>query len=531
MDLQLNATAVKGLSAVHMNLSRPELYEAIVTRGEAQLAKGGAIAATTGEYTGRSPKDKYIVSTSTTENVIWWDGKEAHRFTREQFDALHRKQLDYLKGKELFVRDCYAGAGEQNQMRVRIATERAWHNLFAHNMFRRVNDADVLKNWEPEFSVLQTPGFSATPDADDTRSEVFVALDLERRLVMIGGTRYAGEIKKSIFTALNYLLPLKGVLGMHCSANTGANGDSAVFFGLSGTGKTTLSADASRELIGDDEHGWSDQGIFNFEGGCYAKVIRLSQEAEPEIHRTTGMFGTILENVPFFRGTRIPNLDDDSLTENTRASYPLESIDNIVESGTGGHPKHVIMLTCDAFGVLPPVAMLSPEQAMYHFISGYTAKVAGTERGVTEPKATFSACFGAPFMPLHPGRYAELLGKKIEEHGTRCWLLNTGWSGGAYGVGSRMPIRYSRALLNAALAGTLNDVEMRVDPTFGVSVPVSCPGVPDEILDPRSVWDDTSAYDERAAKLAQMFHENFKAFEDGVTPAIRKAGPRVGAAV
>ena len=530
MDLELNATTLRGLAAVHANFSRPELYESILCNGEAQLAEGGAVVANTGEFTGRSPKDKYIVATPTTEGRIWWDGKEAHRFTQEQFDALHAKQLKYLEGREVYTRDCYAGADDTHRLAVRVVTERAWHNLFADNMFIPERDPAKLASFKPEFSIVHTPGFQADPAADGTRSEVFVALDFDRGLIIIGGTRYAGEIKKSIFTTLNYLLPLRGVLGMHCSANEGPSGDTALFFGLSGTGKTTLSAEADRKLIGDDEHGWSDDGIFNFEGGCYAKVIRLSAEAEPQIHATTSMYGTVLENVAFFDGTRTPNLDDARFTENTRASYPLSSIGNTVESGCGGHPKNVIMLTCDAFGVLPPISKLTPAQAMYHFVSGYTAKVAGTERGVTEPKATFSACFGAPFMPLHPGKYADLLGQKMDQHGASCWLLNTGWSGGPCGVGARMPIAYSRALLRAALSGALDSVEMRIDPVFGIAVPTSCPDVPSTILDPRSTWDDGAAYDAKAAELAEMFRANFKAFEDGTSADVCAAGPKVAAA-
>ena len=527
MDLDIGCATLVGLSAIHSNLSRPELYEHALRVGDGQLAEGGALVTNTGQYTGRSPKDKYIVSDEETEGAIWWDGKEAHPWPRERFNAMLARQIEYLKGKDVYVRDCYAGADEKHRLAVRVVNERAWHNLFADNMFIPERDPAKQASFAPDFTIIHTPHLEAIPDQDGTRSEVFVVLDFKQRTILIGGTRYAGEIKKSIFTTLNYLLPLKGVLGMHCSANIGEGGDTALFFGLSGTGKTTLSADPERALIGDDEHGWGDNGVFNFEGGCYAKVINLSPEAEPEIHATTKMYGTILENVAFAGDTRSLDLDDARFTQNTRASYPLTSIPNVVPSGTGGHPKHVIMLTCDAFGVLPPIARMTPAQAMYHFISGYTAKVAGTERGVTEPKATFSACFGAPFMPLHPAVYAEQLGAAVDKHGATCWLVNTGWSGGPYGVGKRMPIAYSRALLRAALMGDLDNVEMRADPTFGFDVPTTCPGVPDEVLRPRDTWEDGASYDSRAAALAEMFQTNFAAFKDRSSAEIAGAGPRV----
>ena len=527
MDLNLPTTTLPNLGDVHWNLTPPELYEHIIRRGEGQVARRGPIVASTGQYTGRSPKDKYIVTDADVEGRVWWDGGEAHRFTSEQFDRLLARQQAYLQGREVFVQDCYAGADPTHRLPVRIVTEKAWHNLFARNMFIQEKDAAALAEFVPGFTVIHTPELKADPELDGTRSEVFVVLNFAKRIVLIGGSLYAGEIKKSIFTTLNYLLPLQGVLGMHCSANVGADGDSALFFGLSGTGKTTLSADPERALIGDDEHGWSDDGIFNFEGGCYAKVIRLSPVAEPQIYATTKMFGTILENVVFKEGGRHLDLDDARFTENTRASYPIESIDNIVDGGTGGHPKNVILLTCDAFGVMPPIAKLTPAQAMYHFISGYTAKVAGTERGVTEPKAAFSACFGAPFMPLHPGVYAELLGKLTETHGSTCWIVNTGWSGGAYGEGKRMAIPHSRALLRAALGGHLKDAEMRTDPVFGFEVPTSCPGVPDGVLDPRSTWADGAAYDEKAASLAAMFQKNFARFAAGTSEEVHAAGPKV----
>ena len=527
MDLKLPNTTLPNLASVKWNLTPAELYEEILCNGEGQLAANGPIVAYTGQYTGRSPKDKYIVLDGDTEEQVWWDGGEAHKFTDEQFENLLNRQKAYLQGKGVYVQDCYAGADETHRLPVRIVNERAWHNLFARNMFIQEKDPAVLENFEPQFTVVHTPHLCADPEVDGTRSEVFVVLNFKKRMVLIGGSRYAGEIKKSIFTTLNYLLPLKGVLGMHCSANVGPDGDSALFFGLSGTGKTTLSADPERALIGDDEHGWSDDGIFNFEGGCYAKVIKLSPVAEPEIYATTKMFGTILENVVMEEGSRELDLDDNQYTENTRASYPLESIDNIVAEGRGGHPKNVILLTCDAFGVMPPISRLTPDQSQYHFISGYTAKVAGTERGVTEPKAAFSACFGAPFMPLHPAVYAKLLGEYMEKHGTTCWLVNTGWSGGPYGEGQRMAIPHSRALLRAALNGSLNEVEMRKDPTFGFDVPTSCPGVPENVLDPRSTWADGAAYDEKAAALASMFNKNFERFAAGTKAEIAAAGPKV----
>ncbi len=513
------------LGAVHYGCSPAHLYEAAICKGEGHLAEQGPFVTRTGVYTGRSPKDKFVVADAETEGRVWWDGGECRRMTREAFDRLLARQQAYLQGREVYVQDCYAGADPTLRLPVRVVTEQAWHSLFAHNMFIAAEGAS-LDEFAPQFALVHTPGLKANPDMDQTRSEVFVAIDFGQRLVLIGGTSYAGEIKKSVFTVLNYLLPLEGVLGMHCSANVGANGDTALFFGLSGTGKTTLSTDPDRALIGDDEHGWGDGGVFNFEGGCYAKVIRLSREAEPQIYDTTRMFGTILENVVFREGSRSLDLDDASLTENTRASYPLSSIPNTVEDSRGGHPKNVIMLTCDAFGVLPPIARLTTEQAMYHFISGYTAKVAGTERGVDEPKATFSACFGAPFMPLHPAEYAKLLGEKMVAHGTACWLVNTGWSGGPYGTGSRMPIHYSRALLTAALTGKLGATKTRTDPIFGFAVPVSCPGVPAEILDPRATWSDRDAYDRKAASLADMFRKNFERFVDQAPAEVAIAGPQ-----
>jgi phosphoenolpyruvate carboxykinase (ATP) len=441
-----------------------------------------------------------------------------------KFTALFRRMLAYLQGKDLFIQDCFVGADRLYRLPVRVITETAWHSLFARNMFIQARP-DELKSHTPEFTLINAPNFHADPDVDGTRTEVFIAIHFGLRLILIGGTQYAGEIKKSIFTLMNYLLPLQGVLSMHCSANIGKDGETAIFFGLSGTGKTTLSADSSRTLIGDDEHGWNDHGVFNFEGGCYAKVIRLSPTAEPEIFETTRRFGTILENVAFDSASGRLDLNDDSLTENTRAGYPISHISNATREGTGGHPTNIIMLTADAFGVFPPVARLTADQAMYHFLSGYTARVAGTEKGVTEPTATFSACFGAPFLALPPVIYANLLGDKIARHHSNVWLVNTGWTGGPAGVGQRVSIAYTRAMVQAILSGTLKNVPMRVDQNFKLTVPESCPDVPNEVLDPRLTWSDGALYDQQARRVAMMFKENFKSFEGNVTEAVRMAGP------
>jgi phosphoenolpyruvate carboxykinase (ATP) len=497
---------------IYWNLSTPKLYEESIMRHEGRIAHLGPLVVRTGQHTGRSPKDKFVVREPSSEHNIWW-GDVNRPISPEKYEHLKARMLAYTAGKDLFVQDCYAGADPHYRMPIRIITERAWHSLFARNLFIQPNHDDLL-NHIPEFTVIDIPSFQANPEEDGTRSEVFVILNFAEKLVLIGGTEYAGEIKKSIFTILNYTLPLQGVLSMHCSANIGKQGDTAVFFGLSGTGKTTLSADPNRVLIGDDEHGWSDNGVFNFEGGCYAKVIRLSAAAEPEIYQTTRQFGTVLENVAFDTETGRLDLDDDSLTENTRAAYPISHIPNVTLEGMGGHPKNIIMLTADAFGVLPPIAKLTQEQAMYHFLSGYTAKVAGTEKGVTEPQATFSACFGAPFLTLHPSVYAELLGKKIAEHQVNVWLVNTGWTGGGYGTGSRMKIAYTRAMVNAALEGALEHIETETEPFFGLSVPTHVPGVPTEVLNPRNTWSDKAAYDVQARKVADMFRENYKKFSD-----------------
>jgi phosphoenolpyruvate carboxykinase (ATP) len=522
-DTGLDALGIRPRANVYWNLNTPELYEIIARRGEGLISAHGALIVDTGEHTGRAAKDKAIVREPSSADKVFW-GDVNKDFPQENFNRLRERMIRHAESLDLFVQDTYAGADPRYRLPVRIITELAWHSLFARTMF--INDDAGTGNHTPEFTIVNLPSFKADPATDGTRSETFILMDFNQRLVLIGGTSYAGETKKSVFTILNYLLPQRGVMSMHCSANVGDADDVAIFFGLSGTGKTTLSADPERRLIGDDEHGWSDDGVFNFEGGCYAKVIKLSAEAEPDIYRTTRMFGTIMENVVTDPVTRVPDLDDASKTENTRAAYPLTSIPNIVPKGYAGHPQNIIMLTADAFGVLPPVARLTPEQAMYHFLSGYTAKVAGTERGVTEPQATFSTCFGAPFMVLHPGVYADLLGKKIQEHNAVCWLVNTGWSGGPYGEGRRMSIRHTRAMIRAILNGSLAEVETRPDPVFGVGVPVSCPDVPSEVLQPRETWNDKDAYDTKARDLAERFNENFKKYEAGVSTEVRAAAPK-----
>lgn len=522
---ELEELRIKNIREVFYNFGTPALYEQVIRRREGLLAHLGPLVVRTGYHTGRSPNDKFLVKEPENEKNIWW-GKVNIPFAEDDYNRLYSKMMAYIQGKDLYVEDCFACADPNYKLNLRIITETAWHNLFARNMFRRYDSRDELLQHKPDFTVIHMPNFHANQEYDKTNSEVFVVVNFAKKIVLIGGSSYAGEIKKSIFTVLNYLLPLKKVMSMHCSANVGVDGDVALFFGLSGTGKTTLSADQSRRLIGDDEHGWSEDGVFNFEGGCYAKVIRLSEEAEPDIYECTRMFGTILENVQIDAQTRRLDLDDDTFTENTRAAYPLTHIPNIVPEGMAGHPQNIIMLTADAFGVLPPISKLTTEQAMYHFISGYTAKVAGTEKGVTEPKATFSACFGAPFMVHHPSVYAELLGEKIKKHNAKCWLVNTGWSGGPYGVGSRMKIQYTRAMLSAALTGKLDDVEYVKDPFFNLYVPLSCEGVPAEVLNPRSTWEDKNAYDKTAKKLAKMFIENFKEYEEGTAKDIIAAGPK-----
>jgi phosphoenolpyruvate carboxykinase (ATP) len=506
------------------NLPPAVLVEHAVRRGEGELVASGPFNAVTAPHTGRSPNDRFVVREPGSEGNVDW-GKVNVPFDADRYDALRVEVIEYLADKDLYVRDMWAGADPKYRLDVRVITPSAWHNLFAYNMFRRPG-LDELRGMEPGFTVIHAPDFEAEPERHGTRTSTFILVHIGRREVLIGGTRYAGEIKKSVFGVMNYLLPDHGVFPMHCSANVGEDGDTALFFGLSGTGKTTLSADPERGLIGDDEHGWSDEGIFNFEGGCYAKVIKLSPEGEPEIYATTQMFGTILENVVTDEQRNV-DFADRSITENTRASYPLEYIPNYVPEATGGHPRTIVFLTADAYGVMPPIARLTAAQAMYHFLSGYTAKLAGTERGVTEPQATFSACFGAPFMIRPPSVYARMLGERIEKHGSRVWLVNTGWTGGAYGEGNRMSLSHTRAMVRAALAGELDDVETTPDPIFGVHVPRGVPGVPAGVLTPRDTWKDTDAYDAQARKLAGMFRDNFEKFAGRVDDEVCAAGPRV----
>ncbi|MBL8091452.1 MAG: phosphoenolpyruvate carboxykinase (ATP) [Anaerolineales bacterium] len=521
-----------GISSVknaYWNLTTESLTEEAIFRAEGNIASDGPLVAHTGKHTGRSANDKFIIKHVDSENNIWW-GQYNKPFDAEKFDAIYKKMTDFIKDKDVFVQDVYAGADEKYRLPVRFVTEYAWHAHFIRNMFLLPQTLEEHKNFVPQFTVVDIPSFKASPESDGTRSETFILLSFEKKLVIIGNTQYAGEMKKSIFTVLNYILPLQGVMPMHCSANVNPNDkdDVALFFGLSGTGKTTLSADPSRRLIGDDEHGWSADGVFNFEGGCYAKVIGLSESAEPQIFAATHRFGTILENVPYDKVTRRIDLIDDSVTENTRASYPLEFIDNAVPEKYAGHPKNIIFLTCDATGVMPPIARLNLNQALYQFISGYTSKLAGTEAGLgKEPQATFSACFGGPFMVHHPSKYAELLKKKLVEHNVTCWLVNTGWVGGAYGVGKRISIKHTRALLTAALNGELNKVKFKTDPVFGYEVPTSCPDVPAEVLDPSSSWGDKAAYEKGYKELAKRFVDNFAKFAEGTPKEIIEAGPKI----
>jgi phosphoenolpyruvate carboxykinase (ATP) len=508
---------------VHFNMVPPELFGAAARRDEGQFADMGPFAAVTAPHTGRSPKDKFLVSDPSSDNDVDW-GDVNRKMSAEQFDMLLADVQAYLGTQpELFVQDLYCGADPNYRLSVRYVSPNAWQMAFVRNMFIRPERAE-LESFVPNFTVLHAPEMQADTARHGTRTGTFVVLNLAKRMILIGGTRYAGELKKAMFTVMNYMLPKQGVLSMHCSANIGKNGDTALFFGLSGTGKTTLSADPSRDLIGDDEHGWSKDGVFNFEGGCYAKVINLSPDTEPDIYRTTQMFGTILENVSLDENKRI-KFADQSITENTRASYPLSYIPNHVPSGRGGHPKNVVLLTADAFGVLPPIAKLSPEQAMYYFLSGYTAKVAGTERGVTEPQATFSAAFGAVFLVWPAAKYADMLGELLREHGSNVWLLNTGWSGGPYGVGSRMKLSHTRAMVNAILSGALDKVATTTDPIFGLNSPTTVPDVPSEVLNPRNTWADKEGYDKQARKLAGMFRDNFTNFA-GASDAIKAAGPK-----
>lgn len=516
----LDDQGIKNVRAVYWNLPAPALYEEAILRSEGMLARTGPLVVRTGQYTGRSPKDKFVVREPENTDKIWW-GSVNQPFDADKFEALHQRMLSYIENKDVFVQELFVGADPEYRLSVQVITESAWASLFARNLFIRPS-AEELDRFAPNFTVIEMPGFKGDPERDGTRSEAFIILNLAKRLVLIGGTAYAGEIKKSMFTVQNFYLPLRNIVAMHCSANSDMQGDNvALFFGLSGTGKTTLSADPNRTLIGDDEHGWSDRGVFNFEGGCYAKVINLSAKAEPAIWGASHAFGTVLENVMLDSVSRNLDLTDESLTENTRSAYPIEYIPNASPTGMAGHPRNVLMLSADAFGVLPPVAKLNRQQAMYYFLSGYTAKLAGTERGVTAPEAEFSACFGAPFLPLPPMTYAQLLGEKVEEHGADVWLVNTGWSGGAYGVGQRMSIAHTRAIVTAILNGDLKNVEMRTDPVFGFQVPTTCPGVPAEVLVPRNTWSDGAAYDKQAADLVQRFRANFAKFADQVTDEVK----------
>src|SRR5271156_5641477 len=515
----LERQGMRHLGTQHWNQPIPVLYEHAIRRGEGELARGGSFSVSPGLYTGRTPRDKYIVEEPGTKDTVWW-GKINQPVDPERFDSLHQRMLAYLQGREIFVQDLYAGADPAYRLPVRVVTDSAWHSLFSRNMFIRPPVSE-LEGFEPAFTILHAPKFLAIPECDRINSDVFIFVNFADRLVLIGGTSYAGEIKKSVFGYLNFVLPARDVLPMHASANVGPKGEAAIFFGLSGTGKTTLSADHSRTLIGDDEHGWSPKGIFNFEGGCYAKVINLSPVNEPEIYATITRFGTVLENVVLHPETRMPDVDDQSLTENTRACYPIDFIPNADPRGLAPHPNN---------GVMPPIAKLTPEQAMYHFLSGYTERVAGTEKGLSNaPEATFSTCFGAPFMPRHPAVYAKMLGARIKEHGSQCWLVNTGWSGGTYGVGKRMPIAHTRALLRAALDGRLAAAPVREEANFGLLVPQSCPEVPNEVLDPRGTWSDKEAYDETARGLTQRFEANFREYEPFVGSEIKQVAIRATA--
>jgi phosphoenolpyruvate carboxykinase (ATP) len=518
----------RNLKTVHWNLSAPVLCEMALLRGEGHLAKDGPLVVLTGQHTGRSASDKFIVRDAASEKQVWWDNNKPMQ--PAHFDALYADMMDFAQGRELFAKDLFGGADLEHRLPVRIVTEYAWHSLFVHQLLIRPTQ-DQLEGFAPEFTIIDLPSFEADPARHGCASKTVIAVNFTKKLVLIGGTSYAGEMKKSVFTIMNYLLPPKRVMSMHCSANVGKDGKAAIFFGLSGTGKTTLSADASRTLIGDDEHGWSEHGVFNIEGGCYAKVIKLSREAEPEIFATTERFGTVLENVVMDESTRALDLDSAHYAENTRAAYPIDYIPNASDTGRAGHPKNVVMLTADAFGVLPPIARLTPSQAMYHFLSGFTAKVAGTEKGLgKEPQPTFSTCFGAPFMPRHPTEYGNLLRDLIGEHQADCWLVNTGWTGGAFGVGSRMPIKATRALLAAALDGSLANTEMRIDPHFRFRVPVAVPGVDSRILNPRDTWADKAGYDAQARKLVAMFRDNFKKFEAHVGRDVLDAAPQLAEA-
>ena len=525
-DFSLSNHGLSNLGNVYWNLVTEAILEEVIFRSEGRLTKGGALIVNTGKKTGRSANDKFVVKEATNQDKIWW-GEYNRPFSVDKFDEVYSRMQGYLQGRDLFVQDCYAGADPEYRLPIRIITEFAWHSHFARNMFILPKTTDEYKRHIPDFTIISLPGFKGFPQLDATASETFILLNFEQKLGIIANTAYAGEIKKSIFTVMNYLMPLEGVMSMHCSANQGKEGDTALFFGLSGTGKTTLSADPNRGLIGDDEHGWSDEGVFNYEGGCYAKVISLSPSAEPQIYACTQKFGTVLENVIFDPVSRHIDLDDYTLTENTRASYPLEFIDNGIPEKRGGHPQNIILLTCDGSGVMPPIARLTPEQTMYQFISGYTTKIAGTEMGLgAEPELTFSTCFGAPFMVHHPSFYANLLKAKILRHNSTCWLVNTGWTGGPYGVGKRISIKYTRALLNAALSDQLAKVQYRKDEIFGFEVPLTCPDVPDNVLQPATAWADKKLYTQRYKELASRYHDNFKKYADSCSDEVKKAGPR-----
>ncbi len=522
---KLDYLGLQSIKNAYWNLSPEELAEEAIKRQQGQLAKCGALVIKTGKFTGRAPQDRYIVRDEQTASSVDW-GPVNQPIDPKYFHQLYQKIVKYFYGKEVFVRDAYACAEKDYRLNIRVLSEHPWSNQFAYNMFLRPTEEELL-SFEPGWHVICAPGFYADPEADGTRQRNFAIINFTEKKIIIGGTGYTGEIKKGIFSVLNYLLPKeKGVLSMHCSANMGKGGDTAIFFGLSGTGKTTLSADPGRLLIGDDEHGWSDNGVFNFEGGCYAKTIGLTEDKEPQIYRAIKA-RAILENIRFFEGSRVPDYESDEVTENTRVSYPIEHIDNALQPSRGGHPKNIFFLTCDAFGVLPPISRLTPEQAMYFFISGYTAKVAGTEAGVTEPQATFSACFGAPFLPLHPTVYAEMLGDKMKKYGAKVWLVNTGWTGGPYGEGSRIKLDYTRAMATAALGGQLDGVEYNIHEVFGLQVPDYCPGVPAEVLNPRQTWKDKNAYDAKANELARLFKQNFRKFEGQASEPLLSAAPQV----
>ncbi|MCZ6879481.1 MAG: phosphoenolpyruvate carboxykinase (ATP) [Acidobacteria bacterium] len=521
-DKSLSAIGIENAAEVYRNLSPSDLIKRSLESGEGVLADSGALRVTTGKNTGRSPNDKFIVDEPEISDQIWW-GKINRPFKPEDFERLHQKAVSHVRNRPLYIFDGFAGTDPEYRLAIRVVNEVPWHNLFAHQLFVRPTEEE-LREHRPEFTVLSVPNCKANPEEDGTNSDVFILVSLTRKLILIGGSHYAGEIKKSIFTVMNYLMPPRDVLPMHCSANIGEQGDVALFFGLSGTGKTTLSADPKRRLIGDDEHGWSDSGVFNFEGGCYAKCIKLSPEMEPQIWEAI-RFGSVIENVTFQGDTLKVDYDSSEITENTRVAYPVEFIPGAVIPGVGGHPKTVIFLTADAFGVLPPISRLTREQAMYHFISGYTSKVAGTEKGITEPQTTFSPCFGAPFLPLQPNRYAEMLGQRVERHQANVYLVNTGWTGGPYGEGHRMKLHYTRSMVTAALNGELEKVDFQPHPVFQVEIPTTCPEIPSEILDPKNTWKDKDAYDRTAQELARRFAENAEGFSE-VAPEILSAGPR-----